>query len=98
MTAISTRACYYELARSTDREPPVSSLISSKSEGLGKTALGIVKYAYDRSSQLIGVIWFAVSLSRSFVVDSITKRFCFAAGQKTNYYYCLLNRLSAIVE
>ena len=24
-------------------------------------ALGIVKYAYDRSSQLIGVIWFAVS-------------------------------------
>ena len=25
-------------------------------------ALGIVKYAYDRSSQLIGVIWFAVSL------------------------------------
>ena len=80
MTAISTRACYYELARSTDREPPVS----SQSEGLGKTALGIVKYAYDPSSQLIGVIWFAVSLSRLFVVDSITKRFCFAAGQKTN--------------
>ena len=24
-------------------------------------ALGIVKYAYDRCSQLIGVIWFAVS-------------------------------------
>ena len=24
-------------------------------------ALGIVKYAYDRSSQLIGVIWFTVS-------------------------------------
>ena len=24
-------------------------------------ALGIVKYAYDRSSQLIGVIWFVVS-------------------------------------
>ena len=24
-------------------------------------ALGIVKYAYHRSSQLIGVVWFAVS-------------------------------------
>ena len=37
-------------------------------------ALGIVKYACNRSSQLIGVIWFAVSLfvvsfSRSVVVD-----------------------------
>ena len=45
-------------------------VVSSQSEGLGKMALGIVKYAYDRSSQLIGVIWFAVSLSRSVVVDS----------------------------
>ena len=37
-------------------------------------SLGIVKYAYDRSSQLIDVIWFAVSLfaislSWSVVVD-----------------------------
>ena len=37
-------------------------------------ALGIVKYAYDCSSQLIGVIWFevslfAVSLSWSVVMD-----------------------------
>ena len=44
-------------------------------------ALGIVKYAYDRSSQLIGVIWFAVncrgpsqgalrlSLSTAYLVD-----------------------------
>ena len=37
----------------------------SQSEGLGKMAPGIVKYAYDRSSQSIGVIWFAVSLSRT---------------------------------
>ena len=34
-------------------------------------ALGIVKYAHDRSSQLIGVIWFAVSLSRSVVVNHL---------------------------
>ena len=50
------------------------SLILSQSKGLGKIALGIVKYAYDHSSQLIRVIWFmvslfAVSLSRSVVVD-----------------------------
>ena len=43
-------------------------VISSQSEGLGKMALGIVKYAYDCSSQLIGIIWFAVSLSQSVVV------------------------------
>ena len=51
-----------------------ATLISSQSEGLGKTALGIVKYAYDCSSQLIDLIWFAislfvVSLSRSVVMD-----------------------------
>ena len=45
------------------------SLISLQSEGLGKMALGIVKYFYDRPSQPIGVIWFVVSLSRSVVVD-----------------------------
>ena len=38
-------------------------------ENLGKMALGIVKYAYDRSSHVIGVVWFAVRLSRSLVVD-----------------------------
>ena len=38
-----------------------SAVILSQSEGLHKMALGIVKYAYDRSSQLIDVIWFAVS-------------------------------------
>ena len=37
-------------------------VILSLSEGLGKMALGIVKYAYDCSFQLIGVIWFVVSL------------------------------------
>ena len=36
-------------------------VILSKTEGLGKMAPGIVKYAYDRSSQLVGVIWFSVS-------------------------------------
>ena len=36
-------------------------VILSQSEGLGKMALGIAKYAHDRSSQLISVIWFAVS-------------------------------------
>ena len=36
-------------------------VISSQREGLGKMALGIVKYFYDSSSQPIGVIWFAVS-------------------------------------
>ena len=36
-------------------------------------ALGIVKYAYDRSYQQIGVIWFAVSLPRLVVVDSVVK-------------------------
>ena len=44
-------------------------MILSQSEGLGKMALGIVKNAYDRSSQLFGVIWFTVSLSWSVVVD-----------------------------
>ena len=36
-------------------------VISSQREGLGKMALGIVKYFYDCSSQPIGFIWFAVS-------------------------------------
>ena len=31
-------------------------VISSQSEGLGKMALGIVKYIYDRPSQPIGVV------------------------------------------
>ena len=39
-----------------------ATVILSQSEDLGKMALEIVKYAYDCSSQLIGVIWFAVSL------------------------------------
>ena len=34
-------------------------------------ALGIVKYAYYGSSQLIGVIWFAVSLWQSVVVNPL---------------------------
>ena len=37
-------------------------MISSQIEGLGKMALRVVKYAYDHSSQLIGVICFTVSL------------------------------------
>ena len=36
-------------------------MVLSQSEGLGKTALRIVKYAYDRSTQLISVIWFTDS-------------------------------------
>ena len=62
-------------ARSTDREKATANqwfrhsdlvtdfvtVILSQSERLSKMALGIVKYAYDRSSQLIVVIWFAVS-------------------------------------
>ena len=43
-------------------------VISSQSKGLGKMALGIVKYFYHRPSQPIGVNWFAVSLSRSVAV------------------------------
>ena len=37
-------------------------VISSQSEGLGKMAPETVKYFYERLSQPIGVIWFAVSL------------------------------------
>ena len=37
-------------------------VIWSQREGLGKMALKIVKYFYDRPSQPIGVIWFAISL------------------------------------
>ena len=44
-------------------------VISSQSEGLSKMALGIEKYFYDRPSQPIGVIWFAVSCRRPFVED-----------------------------
>ena len=36
-------------------------VIKSQNESLGKMAQGLKKYAYDRSSQLIDVIWFAVS-------------------------------------
>ena len=43
---------------------------TSQSEGLGKMSLGIVKYAYDRSSQLIGVIWFAVSCRGPMIIYS----------------------------
>ena len=45
-------------------------VISSQSEGLGKMVLRIVKYFYDCTFHPIGVIWFAVSLSRSVVVNS----------------------------
>ena len=59
--------------RQTDHKPTVWSLILSQrfsqSEGVGKISPGMVKYAYNRSSQLIGVIWFTVSLSQSVVVD-----------------------------
>ena len=57
-------------ARSTDRDKLTANKLTTNQrfrhsnlvtdfvtkEGLGKIALGIVKYAYDRSSQLIGVI------------------------------------------
>ena len=45
-------------------------VILSQSKGLGKMALGIVKYAYDRSSQLIDVIWFAVTCRGPIVPTS----------------------------
>ena len=75
----------YFQARSTDLDKPTAkqrfrhsdlvtdfvTVILLQSEGLGKMALGIVKYAYDCSSQLIGVIWFAVSLLRSVVVETL---------------------------
>ena len=49
--------------RQTDREQPVREpMVSSQSEGLGKTVLGKGKYFYDRPSQPIGVLWFAASL------------------------------------
>ena len=47
--------------RHSDLVTDFVTVILSQGEGLGKMALGVVKYAYDRSSPLIGVIWFAVS-------------------------------------
>ena len=49
-------------------------VILSQREGLGKMAVGIVKYFYDCFSPSIGVIWLAISLfavrwSRSVAVD-----------------------------
>ena len=43
--------------RHSDLVTDFVTVILSQSEGLGKMAVGILKYAYDRSSQLIGVIW-----------------------------------------
>ena len=42
--------------RCSDLVSDFVTVILFQSEGLGKLALGIVKYAYDRSFQLIGVI------------------------------------------
>ena len=42
--------------RHSDLITDFDAVISSQSEGSGKMAPGIVKYAYDRSCQLIGVI------------------------------------------
>ena len=42
--------------RRSDLVTDFAAVISSQSEGLGKMALEIVKYAYDRSSQLISII------------------------------------------
>ena len=47
--------------RHSDLVTDFVTVILSQSEGLGKMALGIVKHAYNRSSQPIGIIWFAVS-------------------------------------
>ena len=51
-------------------------VILAISEGLGKVAVEILKYAYDRSSQLSDIIWFAISLlaislSWSAVLDPV---------------------------
>ena len=46
----------------TDFVTDFVAVISSQSDGLGKMAVGIVKYVYDRPSQLIGVIRFTVSM------------------------------------
>ena len=48
-------------AKSTDREPTVSSQWFGHWFRHEVRVWAIVKYAYDHSSQLIGVIWFAVS-------------------------------------
>ena len=48
--------------RLTDLVTDFATVILLPSEGLCKMALGIVKYACDRSSQLISVIWFVVSV------------------------------------
>ena len=53
-------------AKSTDREPTVS----SQSEGSGKMALWIVKYIYIRPFQPIGVSFFAVSCRGPEVIRS----------------------------
>ena len=103
-----TLKCAIEQARSTDRHKLTanqrfrhSGLVTR--EDLGKMALGIVKYAYDRSSQLIGVIWFAVSLlafsfSRSVVVDpnrTAAKHFsCFTALRNCAYYFINFYKLT----
>ena len=89
-------------ARSTDRYkltasqqfrhdliPDFVTVISSQSEGLGKMALGIVRYDYDHFSQLIGVIWFDVSLfggssSQSVIVDLLGGGLSFEINVNTN--------------
>ena len=47
--------------RHSDLVTDFVTVILSLSEGLSKMAVGIVKYAYDHSSQPISVIWFMVS-------------------------------------
>ena len=78
MTDWLVRIYTYKIrSRSTDRDKLTANKLTAKkrfchsdlvteilpqSEVLGQMALGIVKHAYNRSSQPIGVIWFAVSL------------------------------------
>ena len=63
-------------------------------------ALAIVKYFYDRPSQTIGIIWFAISLLRSVVVDSPTNSFYqfiglhkYTAGDEIKQSYEALNQI-----
>ena len=71
-------------------------VILSQSEGSGKMALGIGKYAYDRSSKLIGIIWFAVSLSWSVVVDPYKHTFVCKIKLFPNHKKCT-NEYSAFI-
>ena len=88
-------------AKSTDRDKLTakqwflymfSSLISSQSEGFGKMALGIVKI-YFKITLLSQSALFAVSLSRSVVVDPYLQ-----AGKYVACLYDSVLYICAVIE